>query len=199
MNIPSQLKSLILSLLTTVSLLMSHQAYAADLTASQIELWTKAAPNIAVWFKQHEEKLSATGEIDFANSAPTDVASQASSALKQVKLYNQFENKVKAAGFSSVEQFFVVQSEIIQGYMQVAMQSYSISPEIQQQVKDSLAELDASEFLTQEQKDQMKQQMLSMFQQLQAPSQATETAQQKLLRQYADKIKQTLDSFPADE
>ncbi|WP_016956983.1 hypothetical protein [Catenovulum agarivorans] len=195
----SQLKTLSLSLITTFCLVVSSQVYAQNLTVAQIEQWTKAAPQIATWFKQHEEKLNATAEIDFANSAPADVASQASSALKQLKLYKQFENQVQSQGFASVEQFFVVQSEIIQGYMQVAMQAYSISPEIQQEIKDSLTELDASEFLTQEQKDQMKQQMLSMFQQLQTPKQTEQTANQKLIRQYADKIKQTLDSFPADE
>ncbi|WP_440903198.1 hypothetical protein ACMZOO_09890 [Catenovulum sp. SX2] len=195
----SQLKSIVLALIAAMSFIVSNPVYAQDLNAAQIEQWTKAAPKIAAWFKQHEEKLNATGDIDFANSAPADVASQASSALKQLQLYNQFENKVQAQGFASVEQFFVVQSEIIQGYMQVAMQAYSISPEIQQEIKDSLAELDASEFLTQEQKDQMKQQMLSMFQQLQTPKQAGQTANQKLISQYADKIKQTLDSFPADE
>ncbi|EWH10897.1 hypothetical protein DS2_06386 [Catenovulum agarivorans DS-2] len=194
----SHLKLVLLSLIAACSFTLVSQAYAQNITADQIEQWLKSAPKIASWFNQNHKLLDTTGEIDFTNSAPSEVAAQASAALKQVKLYNQFQNKVQSQGFASVEEFFIVQSEIIQGYMQVAMQSYSISPEIQQELKDSLAELDASEFLTQAQKDQMKEQMLSMFQQLQ-PQQAKQTNNQKLISQYADKIQQTLDNFPSEE
>lgn len=192
-------KNFFVTLIASISLFISSHVSAQNLSAAQIKLWTEAAPTFAAWFKQHENALNSTEEIDFAKSAPSAVATQAASALKQVKLYNQFENIVKAKGFASVEEFFLIQSEIIQGYMHVAMQAYSVKSEIQQEIKDSLAELDASEFLTQEQKDQMKQQMLNMFQQLQAPSQSAETANQKLIRQYADEIQKALDSFPSDE
>ncbi|WP_430462993.1 hypothetical protein ACQUQU_09465 [Thalassolituus sp. LLYu03] len=135
--------------------LMTSLAAAADLTSKDVQLWINSMPDIDTWLNEHEDKLPELGyqEEDASLDAMFKRGMQ---DLKKAGLYDEFNAKVKKAGFSSVDQWVEVSSRISLTYM-------ALETEDNQQISASQLEAQLKEIresdLPAEQKAAMEQMM----------------------------------------
>ncbi|MER2491951.1 hypothetical protein [Catenovulum sediminis] len=181
------------------TLLFSICANANELSSQQIEKWLKAAPTVAAWVKQHNEQLHQSGDIDFAKSSPDVVASQAQTALKKLNLYDEFNRMVKQQGYSGVESFFKVQTQVVQSFIAMTMQAANIPDDAQQKLRQSLAEIDATDGLSADQKQMLKQQMLQIMGQLEQVTNSSNLPSEdkniQAIKPYAQQVEKMLSQF----
>lgn len=166
-------------------------ANAKDLTSNEVELWLKAAPQVMSWLEQNKSKMASDDKLDFLKSSPQQVAEYATQMLQKHGLYKDFSQLLKQYGIQNQTRFFEIQTQIMQSF--IALSAQQAMPQgINKEMMDALSQLDNSDALTDEQKAQMKRQMMNMMgQAMQLEQQAKNSTQDmKVLQPYLIQIKQ---------
>lgn len=166
-------------------------ANAKDLTSNEVELWLKAAPQVMSWLEQNKSKMASDDKLDFLKSSPQQVAEYATQMLQKHGLYKDFSQLLKQYGIQNQTRFFEIQTQIMQSF--IALSAQQAMPQgINKEMMDALSQLENSDALTDEQKAQMKRQMMNMMgQAMQLEQQAKNSTQDmKVLQPYLIQIKQ---------
>ncbi|WP_149865466.1 hypothetical protein [Catenovulum maritimum] len=164
---------------------------AKDLTSNEVELWLKAAPQVMSWLEQNKSKMASDDKLDFLKSSPQQVAEYATQMLQKHGLYKDFSQLLKQYGIQNQTRFFEIQTQIMQSF--IALSAQQAMPQgINKEMMDALSQLENSDALTDEQKAQMKRQMMNMMgQAMQLEQQAKNSTQDmKVLQPYLIQIKQ---------
>ncbi|MCU4676851.1 hypothetical protein N7931_14555 [Catenovulum sp. 2E275] len=178
------------------ALLISFNLYAKDLSKQEVENWISAAPTISQWLNKHKSILNDEEKIDFLESSPTEISAYASKILKKHNLDKQLKTQLSQYGFNDLNRFFEVQAQVLQAYFAVSMQQANVPTSISEELQQSLKEIDKTEGLTAEQKQQMKDQLMQIMGQVSKMQSASKsTADQATIKPYLDKINSALQTF----
>lgn len=110
-------------ILTAIALMLATSlVLAADLTKKDVERWLTHAPELQSWVDQQENEFD-------EDVLPSDIFDQEAMAdygvqqLKKSGLYNDLNKRVKAAGYSSVEQWIADSQKISMAYMAITLEN----------------------------------------------------------------------------
>lgn len=106
------------ALLITV---FSFTLYAADLTRVDVERWIKTHAELQAWLDQHQEQLP---DEDFANTnlSMDELRAKGIQQLRNAGLYNEFNQRVRLAGFKNVEHWALLGQQISLAYMAIGLE-----------------------------------------------------------------------------
>lgn len=193
MEIACMLKQLNLLILT---IFISFSIHAQDLTKQEIEQWLKASPTISTWLNNNKDALNDEQKIDFLTSSPAEVSAYATTVLKKHGLYNEFSTKLKQHGFTDLNRFFEVQTQLVQAYMAITVERSKLPSSMNQELLDALTELEQTEGLSSEQKTQLKNQMMNMMGQVMKLQDTNKnTADVNAIKPYYDQISKAFEDI----
>ncbi|WAJ70031.1 hypothetical protein [Catenovulum adriaticum] len=179
-----------------ISLTFSFVLQAKDLTNQEIENWLSASPEISTWLNKHKAILNSEEKINFLESSPKQVSDYANRVLKKHDLYAPLKANLNQYGFSNLDRFFEVQTQIVQAYMAVSVEQANIPSSMNQELLNALADLEKAEGLTAEQKAQMKKQMTQMMGQVMKMQGSPKNQNDReKITPYLDKISAAFEQF----
>ena len=178
-------KKLVLLTFGMVLLLFNNVGFTQEaLNKKLIENWIGAQEELSVWSKKYEDKIE-----KYENNAMPNTPNDLLAPLKQAGLYKEFRSKIKKYGFDNPESWasytLRIFNAVTASQMQGAMQNINI--------KEQIAQIEKSEYMNEEQKQQMisslKTSLASLEQMRQAPA-----ADIAAIKPYIGRIMSVLDS-----
>ncbi|MAD43421.1 MAG: hypothetical protein CMI02_16960 [Oceanospirillaceae bacterium] len=170
-----------------IIVMFSQLAFAADLTGADIETWMKNMPALEQWLSEHEDQMP--DEMPDGSQGIDEMLNQGVKDLKSAGLYDDFNQKVQAAGYDNVEEWAGMTRQISLAYLALEIENEPVSVsqlEAQlQQVKDS--------DLPQEQKAMMTQMMSASLMMMKAVK-GVSNADKEAVRPYKDDLKAQFDA-----
>jgi len=177
-------------LLTAVFLIIfSPLILAADLTDADVKNWIEKMPQLEEWLSAHEDQLPETMPED--SGTLDEMMTQGITELKQAGLYDEYNKKVRAAGYSNVEQWSEMTRRISLAFLALEIEN---EPVTISQLEAQLKQIKDSD-LPAEQKQMMTQMMNSSLVMMRAVQNVSET-DKKVVRPYK---KQLQDRFQDSE
>lgn len=170
--------------------LITSIAFAANLTKKDVELWLTHAPALQNWIELQE--------TDFDEDAlPDNIFDQDAMAkygiqqLKQAGMYEELNKRVKAAGYSSVEQWVEISQKVSITYMALSLENESTEQGTKEEIlaqQKELAKLD----MPAESKAMMEEMLAGALVMLEVIESAS-AADKAAVKPYFNKIRQVLD------
>lgn len=167
--------------------LFAQFSLAADLTEADVKHWTDAMPGLQAWLTQHEDQMPDT--MPDGTQGIEEMISQGVQDLKSAGLYDEYNSKVKAAGYSSVEDWASATQRVSMAYLALELESQPVSLA---QLEAQLKQIQESD-LPAEQKDMMTQMMSSSIIMMKAVGKVSD-ADKNAVRPYKDQLQASFDA-----
>lgn len=163
------------------------------LTSSELGNWITAMPSIKTWINAHENELP-----ERQPNPGTDMAAVFKQGIEQLRaagLYNDFESRVKAGGFSDVERWSQVTTEVTMAYVALEMEKELASSS---QMQTQLNEIRNMPGLPAEQRQAMIE-MLESSLAMMRDAQNVPEADKAIVRARLDEVRALLNDDNTDE
>lgn len=174
-------------LIFTMTALMSFQALAADLKSQDITQWLTSMPILKPWLEKHESEL--TANISEPNN-PEVVFNESIPALKKAGLYDELNTKVKALGYTDVEQWTSTTQQVTFAWMALEMSQKKSQIEA---AKSQYEAMIANPDIPASQKVMMEQMMAPALVMVKLANQSSE-ADKKAVKPHQDKLRAYFDA-----
>lgn len=174
-----------------LSSLLAFSVYAASLTDKDVQLWIKTIPSLQAWLDQHQDQLPEEDmhDPDFSMEAAFDRGIQ---QLREAGLYNQFNQQVKAAGFTSVEHWTQVSGKISMAYLALSMEA---QPATRVEIQNQLQAIRSAKNIPAEEKSMLENMLNASLNMLDAVERVP-VSEKNLVRPY---LPQLADQFGYNE
>ena len=143
---------------------LAFSVQASELSDKNIKLWIDSMPALQGWLDQHKDKLPEDNVAD-ANFNMEEAFKRGIQDLKNAGLYNEFNSKVKSAGFSNVEQWVGVTQQITMAYTAVMLQQ---QPDSRAVIEEQLHSIRTSKHVPAEEKAMLEGMLLASLKMLDA-------------------------------
>lgn len=177
------------ALIITMAIALPAQA----LTSAELSGWVTAMPEIKGWLDAHEDRLPEQAATP--GSSMDSVVQQGLEQLRAAGLYNEFDSLVRAKGFTDVERWSGITSEITRAYIAVEMDKEAAS---MNEMQAQLQQVRNMPGMPEEQRQAMVQMLessLAMFQE----AQAAPVGDKELVRSRLEEVRNILDAEAAGE
>lgn len=173
--------------LTIVFTLLAPLAVAADLTTNDVEKWIKESPALQQWVQQNDDQLENV-DIGEETFEADKLIERSIKKLKDAKLYDQLNARVRKAGYKSVEDWVDVSQRISVSYLGVMLETQTNT---RKEIENQLAQLRSMQ-MPAEQKAMMENMLQSSLNMLTSVEKAT-AADKNAVRPYMQKLTEIYD------
>ena len=163
--------------------LLTVSVHATELTDKNVRLWLDTMPALQEWLDQNEDKLPQNDTPD-ANFDMDAAFRKGVQDLKDAGLYNEFSRRVKAAGFSNVEQWVSVTQKISMAYTAIMMDQ---QPDNRAAIEEQLNSIRSSKHVPPEEKAMLEGMLMMSLNMLKAVE-AVPAADKKRLQPYLTEL-----------
>lgn len=174
--------------LAIVFTLLTPLAIAADLTTKEVEKWIKESPALQQWVQQNEEALDEVDDEEEPTFEADKLIERSIKKLKDAKLYDQLNARVRNAGYKSVEDWVDLSQRISVSYLGVMLETQTNT---RKEIEAQLAQLKTMK-MPAEQKEMMENMLKSSLNMLTSVEKAS-AADKNAVRPYMQKLTEIYD------